>query len=103
MSEYLRSVLYLGKKPSAFVPMAMSVAALTVVLGSSVTVVGVVHDADEGPAAHIFQLLMAGQVPIVAYFVVKWLPRVPRQTLYILAIQIGAALAAIAPVYILSL
>jgi hypothetical protein len=83
--------------------MAMSVAALTVVLGSSVTVVGVVHDADEGPAAHIFQLLMAGQVPIVAYFVVKWLPRVPRQTLYILAIQIGAALAAIAPVYILSL
>jgi hypothetical protein len=102
MNEYSSSVLDLGKKPSAFLPMAMSTVALTVVLGS-VTLVGVAHDADEGPVAHIFQLLMAGQVPIVAYFVVKWLPRVPRQTLYILAMQIGAALAAMAPVYILSL
>jgi hypothetical protein len=102
MNEYSSSVLDLGKKPSAFVPMAMSLAALTVVIGS-VTLLGVVHEADEGAVAHIFQLLMAGQVPIVAYFVLKWLPRVPRQTLYILAIQIGEALAAMAPVYFLSL
>jgi hypothetical protein len=46
---------------------------------------------------------MAGQVPIMGYFVIKWLPRVLRQTLYVLALQIGAALAAMAPVYFLGL
>ena len=46
---------------------------------------------------------MIGQVPILAYFVIRWLPRVPRQTLFVLALQIGAALAALAPVYFLGL
>lgn len=64
---------------------------------------GVVHEADEGATAHIWQLLMTGQWPILTYFVIRWLPRVPRQTLYVLALQIGAALAALAPVYLLGL
>ena len=61
------------------------------------------HEADEGATAHIWQLLMAGQLPFVAYFVVRWLPRVPRQAGCVLALQIGAALAALAPVYFLGL
>ena len=40
---------------------------------------GVVHEADEGTAVHIFQLLMVAQVPFVAFFAIKWLPRTPRQ------------------------
>jgi hypothetical protein len=103
MSEYPYSVLSLSKKPSAFVPMAMSVTALAVLLGSIAASSGVVRDTDEGAIAHIWQLLMVGQVPILAYFVIRWLPRVPRQTLYVLALQIGAALAAMAPVYFLGL
>jgi hypothetical protein len=82
--------------------MAMSLTALAVVLGS-IIMFGAVHEADEGAVAHIWQLLMAGQVPILAYFVIRWLPRVPRQTLYVLALQIGVALAALAPVYLLGL
>ena len=96
------SILALTRKPSAFVPMLMSFTALAVVLGSILRF-GVVHEADEGATAHIYQLLMAGQLPILTYFVVRWLPRVPRQTLSVLALQIGAALAALAPVYLLGL
>jgi hypothetical protein len=102
MNQYPNSILSLSKKPSAFVPMAMSLTALAVVLGS-IIMFGVVHEADEGAIAHIWQLLMAGQLPILAYFVIRWLPRVPRQTLYVLALQIGVALAALAPVYLLGL
>jgi hypothetical protein len=103
MSQYPDSVLSLSKKPSAFVPMAMSVTALAVLLGSIAASSGVERDTDEGAIAHIWQLLMVGQVPILAYFVIRWLPRMPRQTLYVLALQIGAALAAMAPVYFLGL
>lgn len=102
MTQYPNSILSLSRKPSAFVPMAMSLTALAVVLGS-IIMFGAVHEADEGAVAHIWQLLMAGQVPILAYFVIRWLPRVPRQTLYVLALQIGVALAALAPVYLLGL
>ena len=99
MHQYPNSVLSLSKKPSAFVPMVMSFTALAVLLGSIAASSGVVRETD----AHIWQLLMAGQLPILAYSVIRWLPRVPRQTLYVLALQIGAALAALAPVYFLGL
>ena len=90
------------KQPSAFIPVAMSFAALATVLGS-VAMFGVVHEADEGTGAHIFQLLIAGQVPIVAFFAVKWLPRTPRQALEVLALQAAAGLAALATVFFLHL
>jgi hypothetical protein len=90
------------RQPSALIPMIMSLTALATVL-LHVAIFGVVREADEGTAAHIFQLLMAGQVPIVAFFAVKWLPRAPRQTLQVLALQAGAALAALTPVYLLGL
>lgn len=88
-------------KPSAFLPLAMSLVALAMVLGHA-AIFGVVHEADEGTAAHIFQLLMVAQVPIVAFFAIKWLPRAPRQTLLVLALQSGAALAAIVAVFFLT-
>jgi len=56
--------------------------------------VGPARQADEGTAAHLWQLLMAGQLPAVAVFAIKWLPRSPRQALLVLALQLGAALAA---------
>lgn len=94
--------LTIMKHPSAFLPVAMSFAALAMVLGY-VAMFGVVHEADEGAPAHIFQLLIAGQVPIVAFFAIKWLPRTPRQALQVLALQAGAGLAALAPVFFLHL
>ena len=88
------------KQPSALVPLAMSCAALALVLGH-LALFGVARQADEGAAAHLWQLLMAGQVPVVAYFALTWLPRRPRQALLVLALQAGAGLAALAPVFVL--
>jgi len=90
------------KRPSAFLPVAMSSAALVTLL-VALSVGGAARETDEGTAAHIWQLLMGGQIPIVAYFAIKWLPQAPRQALYVLALQVGVALAALAPVYLLHL
>lgn len=90
----------LMKNPSAFLPIAMSFAALATVL-IYVAMFGVARQADEGTAAHIWQILMAAQIPIIAIFIIKWLPRKPIQTLAVLALQGGAALAALAPVFLL--
>ena len=91
-------LLPLWKKPSALVPMLMSLAALSIVLGH-VAIFGIVHEADEGTPAHLFQLLIAGQLPFVAYFALTWLPRNPRQAVRILAMQAVALLPAFAAVY----
>lgn len=64
---------------------------------------GAVREPDEGTAAHIFQLLLVTQLPIVAWFAIKWPPRAPRQALQVLAPQAGAGLAALAPVFLLGL
>lgn len=90
------------KRPSAFLPVVMSLAALATVL-VYVAEYGVVREADEGTAAHIWQLLMAGQVPVIAYFAIKWLPQAPRPVRYLLALQALAALGALAPVFLLNL
>ena len=86
------------KQPSAYIPLTMSLAALALVLGHA-AVYGVVHEADEGAAAHIWQILMAAQLPIVAYFIFKWLPKRPRESLQILALLAGTWLVNFAAVY----
>lgn len=96
------SVPAIIKQPSAFLPVVMSLVALAVVLGH-VVMFGAAREADEGTAAHIFQLLMAAQVPIVAFFAVRRLPQAPRYALPVLALQAGAAFVALAPVYFLNL
>lgn len=90
------------RRPSAFLPLAMSLTALTLVLGH-IAMFGAAREADEGTTAHLWQILMAGQMPALVFFAIKWLPRAPRQTLYVLALQAGAALASIAPVFFLNL
>ncbi len=89
------------KEPSALLPLIMSFVAIAIVVGHAV-VFGIVHEADEGTPAHIFQLLIALQVPIVAFFAVKWLPQAPKQALLILALQAAAVIVAFAGVYFLT-
>ena len=84
MNSYFSSVLALGRRPSAFVPISMSLVALVMVL-VTVAVSGVQRGGDEDAAAHIWQILMAGQVPLLAFFLIKWLPRAPKATLSLLA------------------
>ena len=76
----------LFKQPSAWIPLLMSFAALTMIL-VYVAMFGIVHNQDEGTPAHIFQLIMLAQLPIAGYFAVKWLPKQPKQSLLVLAVQ----------------
>jgi hypothetical protein len=85
-------------RPSALIPLVMSLAALATVLGH-IVLNGSGREADEGAAAHVFQLLIAGQLPIVAFFAVRWLRRTPKQALAVLALQAGAGVAALLPVW----
>jgi hypothetical protein len=88
------------KHPSAFLPVAMSIAALGTVL-IFIALHGTAPQSDEGAAAHIWQLLMVVQLPIIGFFAIKWLPQSPRQALPIMALQVCAVLAAMAPVFLL--
>jgi hypothetical protein len=90
------------KKPSAFLPLAMSLAALTVVL-FHIAFYGAVHGADEGAAAHLWQLLMAAQLPFLLFFAVRWLPSSPKQAMQVMVLQVAAVCAALAPVCFLNL
>jgi len=90
------------RRPSAFVPPVLSLAAIMVVVGE-VGIHGAMRDADEGAAAHLWQLLMAAQVLVMGFFLVKWLPRAPRPAWFIFVLQLAAALVALAPVYFLHL
>jgi len=90
------------RKPSAFLPMAMSLAALAIVL-FHLAFFGAAREADEGAAAHLWQILMAAQLPLLVFFAVRWLPRSPKQAVQVMALQAGAVVAALAPVYFLGL
>ena len=90
------------ERPSAWLPVLMSMTALAIVLIHIVRF-GTAREADEGTSAHLWQILMAGQVPIIAFFAIRWLPRNPKPALLILAIQAIAGIAALGPVYYLGL
>jgi hypothetical protein len=105
METYPASVITMARKPSAFIPVLMSLCALAVVIGS-VTAFGT--DAlrrmpDEGAAAHIWQLLMAGQLPILGFFAFKWLARDRKAALSVLALQLIGFGLALLPVWLLGL
>lgn len=96
-----------SRKPSAFVPIAMSVSALLMVLSviffELATQGQVVREADEGAVAHLWQTLMTVQMPIVLFFAVKWLRRAPQQAWGVIALQAGAWLASCALVFLFHL
>ena len=85
------------KKPSAWIPLLMSFAALAMIV-IYVTLVGVTHSEDEGLAAHLFQIIMIAQLPVAGYFAIKWLPRQPKQALIVLALQVVAWIIPIATI-----
>jgi cytochrome bd-type quinol oxidase subunit 2 len=87
--------------PGAWIPIALSLTGLLMVVGHAL-VFGVVHEADEGTAAHIFQLLMVAQIPFVAWHLFVWLPRDVRRGLGVFAVQAAAALIAMLAVLLLT-
>jgi len=88
------------KRPSAFLPIAMSSLILALIL-VHLARLGPAPAADEGTEAHLFQIVMPAQVPIVAFFAMSWVPRSPKAALQVLAMQVGAALVVFATVFLL--
>jgi hypothetical protein len=76
---------------SALLPLVLSVAALALVLGHVAS--GGVREADEGTAAHLWQLFMALQLPLIGLFAFIWLPRSARPALAVLALLMAVVLA----------
>jgi hypothetical protein len=90
------------KNPSAWVPITMSLSAFLLTI-FYVAIYRAVHHEDEDTPARFFQLLMVGQIPIIAFFVFKYLPKIPRQALLILILQFFAAFLAFITVFIFEL
>jgi hypothetical protein len=93
--------------PTALLPVGLALSAVLVVL-THFGLFGSDPGSDEGAAAHIWQLLMAAQVPALALFTAKWFRRARRQCLNVLtmhgfAIAMCIGLAARAPLYFLSM
>jgi hypothetical protein len=76
----------------------MSLIALSLVL-FHISMYGTAREPDEGTVAHLWQLLMGLQIPIIAFFAIRWLPQSARSTAATLALQLLAGLAAVAPVW----
>ena len=94
---------YVITRPIALVPIVMSIAALVILFLALAFGIGTSNDGDEGAAAHLWQLLMIGQLPIVAFFAITWVPRAPREAIAVLAVQFLAAISSLAPVFLLGL
>jgi cell division protein FtsW (lipid II flippase) len=86
------------KRPLAWVPVAMSLAILAMVL-TTIGISGAARQEDEGAQAHIFQIWLVLEVVLVAAFAVEWVPRRPKRALVVVAVQILCVLAACAPVF----
>jgi cytochrome bd-type quinol oxidase subunit 2 len=80
---------------TALLPLALSFAGLALIFGHVATYAGV-RETDEGTAAHLWQLFMAAQLPVMAAFAITWLPRAPIQALLVLALQVFAVIANLA-------
>jgi hypothetical protein len=95
------TVRALMRQPTGYLPVAMSLGALAMIVWF-VAVHGVVQQPDEGAQAHLWQLLVAGQVPLMAYCAFRWLPRAGRPALIVLVLQAAAImLLAVAPLWAL--
>jgi len=54
---------------------------------------------DEGVAAHLFQLWLVLEAVMILFFALRWVPQEPKDAALVLALQIAAVLASVAPVF----
>jgi|SRR3989338_6537873 len=99
MEKIMQNII---KRPSAWLPIVISLVSLAFVLGY-VAMFGIVQNEDEGTPARLFQLLMLTQAIIIVFFAVKWLPKEPKWAALILALQVTAALIPITTIIFLEM
>jgi hypothetical protein len=98
----IRPLFLQFKLPSAWVPIAMSSLAV-IILVVHIIKFGTAPEFDEGVSAHLWQLLMVGQVPVIGWFLLRWSRISPRRSAWVIAAQVVAFIVALAPVYLLGL
>ena len=99
------------RAPSGWVSPALAAAALALLAGylatgphePNIVVENGVPRQDETATARIWQMLMLLQLPAIAVFAVRWLPKDPPRALAMVAVQGLAFIAAALPVVLLEL
>jgi hypothetical protein len=86
----------------ASLPLAMT-AAIVAAAVLHLALGGALREPDEGMAAHLFQLLVPLEIPLIGAFAITRLPRDPRWAAPILALQVVALVALVATVFALGL
>lgn len=102
MDQEVYSFGAVTRQPSALIPLALSVTALVMVLGAVAMNHGPIHQTDEGAVAHLWQIMMALQLPTLFFFAVRWLRRAPKPALKVMALQAGVVVANLAVVLLLT-
>ena len=87
------------KKPSAWVPIALSGVMLSIMIGYFIFAGPLVSEPDEGIAAHLFQIWLPLEMLLIGFFAATALPHTPKQALTVLALQIIAVLVVCFPVF----
>ncbi len=93
-----RTVRELLRHPAAWLSLGLGAAAL-LWLVSWLVLFGTEPQPDEGLGAHVFQLLMVGQLAAIVVFAASWIPREPRAAWRLLALDLLVAVAALLPVW----
>lgn len=93
--------------PTALIPVGLALGALLIVL-VHLGFFGSGRGPDQGAAAHVWQILMAAQIPAIALFTTRWFSKARRPACNVLAmhglaIAICIGIAALAPLYFLHL
>jgi hypothetical protein len=106
MPTYRDSVITMAKHPSAFVPTILSgLALIELLIFLAVFGIGGGSPAagthDEGPAAHIYQLLIGAQFLIVPWFVLRWGWRDWRAGMTLVALQMLAITVSFVPLWLI--
>lgn len=92
-------MLSLLKKPSAWIPLALSFVMLSIMVFLFLTAGPPVPQKDEGTAAHLFQIWLVLEALFIAFFGIKWLLEKPMDALLVVAIQLIAVFIVCFPVF----
>ena len=84
------TVVDLLRKPSGWLPLALSLAAIGLMV-AHVAFIGVAPQADEGAEARISQVLMLLDALVIGAFAVRWLPVAPKAASAVFALQLVMA------------
>lgn len=106
MQSYRGSVIAMAKHPSGYIPLILSACAIAL-LGGYLAIYGTgsarpgIEVQDEGPAAHIYQLLIGAQILIIPWFALRWGRRELGPCATLVGLQVLATLTSFGPLWLI--